>query len=65
MSYKIIDGKKIAANILKKLKEKTDVLTRKNNRKPCLAVVLVGSDPASTVYVAHKRKSCENARIWA
>ena len=59
MNAKLIDGKQIAANLRKDIASK--VTERKNNglRLPGLAVILVGSDPASQVYVSHKRKDCE------
>ncbi len=51
---KIIDGKAIAAEIRAELKEKID----RAERKPGLAVVIVGEDPASRVYVRNKIKAC-------
>jgi len=47
MTAKIIDGKAIAEQNLNKLKQ--EILERENNdiRRPCLAVILVGDDPAS------------------
>ena len=59
MNAKLIDGKQIAANLRKEIASK--VAERKQNglRLPGLAVILVGSDPASQVYVSHKRKDCE------
>ena len=59
MNAKLIDGKQIAANLRKDIASK--VTERKNNglRLPGLAVILAGSDPASQVYVSHKRKDCE------
>ncbi|MBB65073.1 MAG: bifunctional methylenetetrahydrofolate dehydrogenase/methenyltetrahydrofolate cyclohydrolase FolD [Waddliaceae bacterium] len=56
----LIDGKKVATEIRKKLKEKIQLLT---DRPPCLAVILVGEDPASKVYVSSKRKACTEAGI--
>ncbi|BDX19718.1 bifunctional protein FolD [Halopseudomonas aestusnigri] len=59
MNAQLIDGKQIAANLRKEIASK--VAKRKQNglRLPGLAVILVGSDPASQVYVSHKRKDCE------
>lgn len=54
----IIDGKAIAQNSLLSLKSKLAALS--NSRKPCLATVLVGEDPASQVYVRNKRRQAEN-----
>ena len=50
--YKIIDGKKTAEKILDNLKEEISIL----DKKPCLAVVLVGEDEASKIYVSNKNK---------
>jgi methylenetetrahydrofolate dehydrogenase (NADP+)/methenyltetrahydrofolate cyclohydrolase len=54
---KIIDGKKISSTILADLKKDIEQLTG-SGITPGLAVVLVGSDPASQVYVNAKRKTC-------
>ena len=51
--------KELAKKIILGLKEQTQGLVKRNKRKPCLAVILVGSDPASQVYVSHKRRTCE------
>jgi len=56
---KILDGKALAENMYSAMKEQTDTM----EQKPCLAVILVGSDPASQVYVNNKKKSCEKAGI--
>ena len=54
----IIDGKLISQQIKDELKEK--VASLKNEGKEiCLAVIQVGNDPASTVYVGNKKKACE------
>nr|WP_297766910.1 bifunctional methylenetetrahydrofolate dehydrogenase/methenyltetrahydrofolate cyclohydrolase FolD [uncultured Butyrivibrio sp.] len=58
MSATIIDGKLISAQIKDELKEKTAVLKTKGI-EVTLAVVLVGEDPASQVYVRNKKKACE------
>ncbi len=59
MSANIIDGKAIAAEVRLSVKKAVDVLTSNGQRPPGLAVVLVGENPASQVYVRNKRKSCE------
>ena len=59
---KIIDGKIISAEIRKDLAEKISVLKEKNI-KIGLAVVLVGQNPASQVYVRNKIKACEDTGI--
>ena len=53
----IIDGKKISTEIKEELKEKVAEL-KKNGTGPCLAVIQVGTDPASSVYVNNKKKAC-------
>ncbi|MCR4731751.1 MAG: bifunctional methylenetetrahydrofolate dehydrogenase/methenyltetrahydrofolate cyclohydrolase FolD [Lachnospiraceae bacterium] len=55
---KIIDGKKISADIKEEIRE--EILQRKEKgEEVTLAVVLVGEDPASQVYVRNKKKACE------
>lgn len=54
----LIDGKKISQQIKDELKDEVSALEKKNIL-PCLAVVLVGDDPASHVYVKNKKKACE------
>ena len=56
MSATIIDGKAIAAALREDLKSRISALLAQGKRKPGLAVVLVGEDPASKVYVASKAK---------
>ena len=53
----LIDGKKISQQIKDELKEETAKL-KEAGRHVCLAVVQVGDDPASTVYVRNKKKAC-------
>ena len=57
MSGKIIDGKAIAATIKEELKVKVAKM-KEAGIYPTLAVVLVGEDPASQVYVKHKKRAC-------
>lgn len=59
MSAKIIDGKAVAADLKQQLKVATDQRIAAGKRRPGLAVVLIGSNPASKVYVGSKRRSCE------
>ena len=56
--YGIIDGKAISQAIKDEVKAEAERLSE-GHRKPCLAVILVGSDPASAVYVGNKKKACE------
>jgi methylenetetrahydrofolate dehydrogenase (NADP+)/methenyltetrahydrofolate cyclohydrolase len=55
----IIDGKAIAADIRREVREESDRLAARGRRRPGLAVVLVGDDPASSIYVRNKRAACE------
>lgn len=55
----IIDGKSLAAKICAEVAEAAAKLPR----KPCLAAVLVGEDPASQIYVRNKEKDCEKCGI--
>ena len=54
-----IDGKAISAQIRAELKQETAELVARTGVTPGLAVVLVGTDPASQVYVRNKRRACE------
>jgi methylenetetrahydrofolate dehydrogenase (NADP+)/methenyltetrahydrofolate cyclohydrolase len=58
MSAQILDGKAIAAEIRAALKERVDTIVGDGKRPPGLAVVLVGDNPASEIYVRNKRKAC-------
>ncbi len=56
---KIIDGKVISQQVKDEVKEKTAELKEKTGIEVCLAVILVGEDPASQVYVRNKKRACE------
>ncbi len=56
--YQIIDGKRISQEIKDELKEKVAAMKAEGVER-CLAVIQVGSDPASSVYVNNKKKACE------
>ena len=56
---KVIDGKALAESIRKEIKEKIE----KSNKRPGLAVVIVGEDPASKIYVRNKIKACNELGI--
>lgn len=58
----IIDGKAVAAYVKGKAADEVKILKDKGI-DVCLAVILVGNDPASTVYVANKRKDCDQLGI--
>lgn len=63
MSATILDGKLVSSLIRNSLKQKISLATRSGRRSPCLAVILVGSDPASQIYITHKRKACTELGI--
>ena len=63
MTAQIIDGKNIAKQLRAELRKTVDAKVNQGFRRPGLAVVLVGSDPASQVYVRNKRKACEDVGI--
>lgn len=63
MAAQLIDGKAVAASIRQKIAVSVENHIAAGRRAPSLAVILVGSDPASQVYVAHKRKDCEQVGI--
>ncbi|MEC9276591.1 MAG: tetrahydrofolate dehydrogenase/cyclohydrolase catalytic domain-containing protein, partial [Pseudomonadota bacterium] len=59
MTAHLIDGKLIAKQVRRDVALYVDSLKQAGKREPGLAVVLVGSDPASQVYVSNKRKACD------
>jgi len=59
MVAKIIDGKTIAQQVRLEVAEKIKARVAAGKRAPGLAVILVGANPASQIYVASKRKACE------
>ncbi len=63
MSAQIIDGKQTASDIRLGLKSKVDKLKATGARVPGLAVILVGDNPASKVYVEYKNKACKEVGI--
>lgn len=63
MTAQLIDGKAIAAQLRLQIAQRVAERHDKGLRTPGLAVILVGTDPASQVYVAHKRKDCEEVGI--
>lgn len=58
MAARILDGKQIAAQVLDQVAATTRALISRGQRAPGLAVILVGDDPASKVYVRNKRRAC-------
>lgn len=63
MTAKIIDGKAIAENLLNSIKERINLRLQTNKRAPGLAVIVLGADPASSIYVRNKRLACEKVGI--
>ncbi|MGD8560425.1 MAG: bifunctional methylenetetrahydrofolate dehydrogenase/methenyltetrahydrofolate cyclohydrolase FolD [Gammaproteobacteria bacterium] len=59
MTAQIIDGKTMAASMRRDIKRRVDERVAKGLRPPGLAVILVGTDPASQIYVGSKRRACE------
>lgn len=55
----IIDGKKIAAEIREELRQSTEAFNELYGTRPCLAVIQVGANPASSTYVNNKIKACK------
>jgi methylenetetrahydrofolate dehydrogenase (NADP+)/methenyltetrahydrofolate cyclohydrolase len=63
MTAKLIDGKSIAAEVRRSVRTRVEARRKIDLRIPGLAVVLVGQDPASEIYVRNKRKACDEAGI--
>ncbi|MDN5781995.1 MAG: bifunctional methylenetetrahydrofolate dehydrogenase/methenyltetrahydrofolate cyclohydrolase, partial [Luteimonas sp.] len=62
---RILDGKGIAEDLLDSLKAQVDARLAAGRRRPGLAVVLVGADPASQSYVRNKRRAAQKVGIQA
>ena len=65
MTGTIIDGKQVATQIREDIKEEVSKLWQTQGLKPGLAVILVGEDPASQVYVRNKEKACHDVGIYS
>lgn len=63
MTAQIINGKAIAEDLLSNIKAKIQARVNAGKRAPCLAVILVGADPASAIYVRNKRLACDKVGI--
>ncbi|TCW32099.1 bifunctional methylenetetrahydrofolate dehydrogenase/methenyltetrahydrofolate cyclohydrolase FolD [Gulbenkiania mobilis] len=63
MAAQLIDGKAVAEKLIARVREGVDARVAAGKRAPALAVVLVGDDPASSIYVRNKKRSCEKAGI--
>ncbi len=62
---RILDGKRIAESLLDELKSRVDARLAAGRQAPGLAVILVGDDPASAVYVRNKRRAAQKVGIRA
>lgn len=60
----IIDGKAAATGVKERIARETDVLIAEKGVRPGLAVILVGEDPGSQVYVRNKKKDCEECGFY-
>ncbi|STO53549.1 bifunctional 5,10-methylene-tetrahydrofolate dehydrogenase/ 5,10-methylene-tetrahydrofolate cyclohydrolase [Canicola haemoglobinophilus] len=65
MSAQIISGTELSKQIKSNVAEKIQHYVQQGKRAPGLAVILVGADPASQVYVGSKRRSCEELGIYS
>lgn len=55
----IIDGKLVSAKVREEIRREVEEMTARDDIRPGLAVILVGEDPASCIYVRNKKKACE------
>lgn len=63
MAAKILDGKALSEQILQQVRLGVEARLAAGKRAPALAVILVGAEPASAIYVRNKRRSCEIAGV--
>ncbi|SRR5579883_2188322 len=63
MTAQLIDGRQLAATVKGEVRRQVDASVGAGARRPGLAVIKVGSDPASAVYVRNKRRACEEVGI--
>jgi len=63
MAAQIIDGKAISKQLLDSIQSRISARLTAGKRAPCLAVILIGQDPASAVYVRNKRLACDKVGI--
>ena len=62
---KLISGKEISAQIRAEIKEETSSFIKSHGYAPGLAVVIVGENPASQVYVRNKARACEEVGFYS
>jgi len=65
MAGQILDGKAISAEIRASVKARVEAIAAQGRRPPGLAVVLLGANPASQVYVRNKRKACQEVGFYS
>lgn len=63
MTARLIDGKSLADRLLLDIKDQVDARLAQGLRAPGLAVILIGADPASSIYVRNKRLACEKSGV--
>ena len=61
----IIDGKAISAQIRQEIKQETESFATEHGFRPGLAVIIVGEDPASQVYVRNKKRACDEVGFYS
>lgn len=61
----IIDGKAISAQIRQEIKQETEKFAAEHGFRPGLAVIIVGEDPASQVYVRNKKRACDEVGFYS
>ncbi|MBR2635924.1 MAG: bifunctional 5,10-methylene-tetrahydrofolate dehydrogenase/5,10-methylene-tetrahydrofolate cyclohydrolase, partial [Oscillospiraceae bacterium] len=61
----LIDGKLVSAKVREKIAEEGRCLLQETGVQPGLAVIIVGEDPASQVYVRNKKKACEQVGFYS
>ena len=59
----LLDGKRVAADVIESVKKDAEEFYRQTGRKPCLVVINAGDDPASKVYIRNKEKACLSSGI--
>ena len=59
----LIDGKDVAAKVRAELREEVETMAKERKKRPALAVILVGEDPASQIYVRNKQRACEDVGV--
>lgn len=63
MPAALLDGKLVASTMRHSLQQQIKQIVQTGRRSPCLAVILIGSDPASIIYIENKRKACTDLGI--